>query len=173
MESTQPIEGKGVSNANLGRHQSQCSICNHPQREALEHDYLHYISVSWLVSQYRIPRYSWYRHVHALGLDQKRRANLLSPLERYIERGDSAPCTGSAFLKALQLLMELTGAGREVKSDGLSPKEMLERMSQEEREAFAKDGSIPDWISGATDATPGDGQEDAMQSVATKNETLQ
>jgi hypothetical protein len=108
-----------------------------------------------------------------LGLDQKRRANLLLPLERYVESGDSAPLTGATFLKALQLLMELTGAGREVKSDGLSPKEMLERMSQEEREAFAKDGSLPSWISGETDATPGDGQEDAMQSVATKNETLQ
>jgi len=173
MESTQPVEGKGVRHVNLGRHQSQCSICSHPNREQWEHDYLLWISVSSSLFRSGISRYSWYRHVHALGLDQKRRANLLLPLERYVECGDSAPLTGATFLKALQLLMELTGAGREVKSDGLSPKEMLERMSQEEREAFAKDGSLPSWISGETDATPGDGQEDAMQSVATKNETLQ
>jgi hypothetical protein len=174
MESTQSVESKGVSNVNLGRHQSQCTICQHPKREEIEEYYLHWFGVDMLSSCYGVTRYSIYRHVRALGLDKKRRATILLPLEHLIERAGWATLSGATVLAAIQFYMKITGAGREVKSDeGMSPKEMLERMSQEEREAFAKDGSIPEWISEATDVTPGDGQEDAMQSVATKNETLQ
>ena len=39
------------------------------------------------------------------------------------------------------------------------PKKLLERMSKEEREAFARDGSLPDWFSGAIGSTPSDGQK--------------
>jgi hypothetical protein len=174
MESTQLVSGQGVSNVSIGRHQSQCTICQHPDREKIENDYLQWTSITDLARSHGVSRDSLYRHVHALGLDKKRSSTILLPLERLIERGDWAKLTGATVLKAIQFYMKVTGAGQEVKAvEGAGAKEVLQRMSQEEREAFARDGSIPDWISGATDATPDDGQEDAVQSVATKNETLQ
>jgi hypothetical protein len=46
-------------------------------------------------------------------------------------------------------------------------------MSKEEREAFARDGSLPDWFSRAIGATPGDGQEAEKDSQVTENQRVQ
>jgi hypothetical protein len=49
-------------------------------------------------------------------------------------------------------------------AQGADFKKLLERMSPEEREAFARDGSLPEWFSIAKAATPSDGQEGEKES---------
>lgn len=174
MESLQLGKEQGVGNVNIGRHQSQCAICQHPQREKVENDYLNWTCVTDLARFCGVSRYSLYRHVHALGLDEQRRDHILLPIERLIERGDMTDLSGSTVLGAIQLYMKVTGAGQQVKAvERPSPKEVLERMSQEEREVFARDGTLPSWVSEATDATPNEGQEDAQTSEATENPRVQ
>jgi hypothetical protein len=46
-------------------------------------------------------------------------------------------------------------------------------MSKEEREAYARDGSLPDWFSRAIGATPSDGQEGEKESEVTETKRLQ
>ena len=46
-------------------------------------------------------------------------------------------------------------------------------MSPKEREAFALDGSVPDWFPGPTGATPGDGQAGEKANQVTEAEKLQ
>jgi hypothetical protein len=46
-------------------------------------------------------------------------------------------------------------------------------MSQAEREAFAPDGSLPDWLSGEADATGNDGQEGPKTGEVTESQRLQ
>jgi hypothetical protein len=62
---------------NLGRHQSGCKICSHPQREEIERDFITWKSPTPIVKQYGLAdRTSIYRHAHALGLFAKRSRNV-------------------------------------------------------------------------------------------------
>ena len=56
---------------------------------------------------------------------------------------------------------------------GTDPKKLFKRMSKEEREAYARDGSLPDWFSRAIGATPSDGQEGEKESEVTETKRLQ
>jgi hypothetical protein len=69
--------------------------------------------------------------------------------------------TGSQVISAIQIYMKLNRLGQGTEqAQGPNAKELFERMSKEEREAFVRDGSLPDCFSGAIGATPSDGQDD-------------
>jgi hypothetical protein len=72
---------------NLRRHQHLCSVCNHPDREAIEADFLRWGRPSQIAVTYNIrDRSSMYRHAHATGLFALRTRNLRWILERMLER---------------------------------------------------------------------------------------
>jgi hypothetical protein len=64
------------------------------------------------------------------------------------------------------------GQGTE-QAQGTNLKKLLERMSKGEREAFARNGSLPEWISKAKGATPSDGQDGEKESQVTETKQLQ
>ena len=49
-------------------------------------------------------------------------------------------------------------------AQGTNAKELLGRMSKEERDAFSRDGSLPEWFSKEIGATAADGHEDEKPS---------
>ena len=95
-------------------------------------------------------------------------------LEKIIERVDWTPTNGSVILSAIQAYVKLNSSGKGTEqAQGTNPKDLLERMSKEEREAFVRDSSLPDWFSRAKGATPSDGQEGEKGSQVTETTRVQ
>ena len=171
VKQVQDKEGGGV---NLGRHQAQCSICLHPNCKEIEEYWIDWGHISHIECVYGVSRDAMYRHAHALGLFEKRRKNITRALEHIIENVEATSPSASAVVSAIKAYVKLNNSvqGTE-QAQGPDPKKLLERMSQVERDAFAQDGSLPEWLSNATNATPGDGQEGGKESQITEANRLQ
>ena len=92
---------------NLGRHQAQCAICNHPDREQIEYEWVNWGRTSYIAECYRVSRYGLYRHAHALDLFSKRERNIKGALEKIIERMDVTDMSGGTILGAIKLYLSL------------------------------------------------------------------
>jgi hypothetical protein len=143
-------EGK----VNLGRHQSQCTVCSHPQRQEIEEEWVNWGNTTLLADRSGLSRDSLYRHMRATNADIKRQKNIKGALERMIERLDMASLSGSTIMAALKAYISFCEREEGKQEKGLPPKELLQRMSKQEREAFVQDGSLPEWFSSELDATP-------------------
>ena len=174
MNDNQHITVKESGSVNLGRHKSQCHVCQHPQCQQIEEYFINWGSTELIAKRYGPSRDSMYRHVHALDLFSKRRRNIRMALDQIIERLDFTPMSGSQIVSAIKAYAKINSAGQEVEPmQGTNPKELLERMSQEEREAFARGGSLPAWFSDGIGATPSDGHAGENESAVTETKGLQ
>ena len=157
VKQVQDKEGGGV---NLGRHRAQCSICLHPECKEIEQRWIDWEPMSQIKYEYQVSHDAMYRHAHALGLFEKRKKNIMRALERIIEKVMTTQPSASAVVAAINAYAKLNGLGQGAEqAQGTNPKELFDRMSKEEREVFARDGSLPDWFSRSKDATPGESQE--------------
>jgi len=97
----------------LHRHKRLCVICRHPNREAIEADFLQWRSAADIAQDFDLydPR-AVYRHAHATGLWRQRRQGLRDVLERIIEQVAVAPVTGDTVLKAIKAYSQLNEEGR-------------------------------------------------------------
>ena len=94
------------------RHARICSICCHPDRDAIEEDFIHWHSPSDIAFDYHLPdRSSVYRHAHATGLFARRRRNLRFVLERLLERVDKVKVTAHAVIRAVRAYTRINDAG--------------------------------------------------------------
>jgi hypothetical protein len=147
---------------NLRRHQAQCTICRSPFREAIDESFLNWISPPRIVDKYpdlNLSKDIIYRHVRACGLIDKRRENSMGALEVIVERTrEIIPVLPAAsYVSAVIAYAKLNNSNTQANPpQSTDLRELLGRMSQEEREAFALDGSLPDWILGKKAATPHD-----------------
>jgi truncated hemoglobin YjbI len=136
--------------------------------------FLDYVHPGHIEYVFKVSRDALYRHARALDLSSKRKKNTLRVLERIMEQVDVTSPTASAVVSAVLAHAKLSGWGQETETaQGVNPKAWLQRMSQAEREAFARDGSLPDWLSGAADATANDGQEGPKTGEVTESQRLQ
>ena len=86
----------------LLRHQRRCKICHHSDRQAIEHEFLEWRSLTEISVDYDIPdRATIYRHAHATGLFLRRRT-FRGALERIMERAEDAAVTASAVVQAVR-----------------------------------------------------------------------
>jgi hypothetical protein len=108
QEKQYPQEGQEA--ANRARHASQCSICEHPECESIEHEWVNWHNTTVLSERYGVSRDAIYRHARYLNLFRQRRKNLRGALEKIIERLDLAPVTGSVVLGAIRELAKLDAA---------------------------------------------------------------
>jgi hypothetical protein len=158
----------------MGRHQSQCRICAHADHEQIEQEWINWGNTSLIAERYGVSRDGIYRHAHALGLFGKRRRNVVMAAEKMIERVDTTPISSSAILSAIKVLAKINSAEQEVAPvRGTDLKQLLERMTQDERLSFARDGSLPAWFSEALDTTLGDAQEGENASRVNEDTGLQ
>ncbi|MGA2608317.1 MAG: hypothetical protein ABSH01_12780 [Terriglobia bacterium] len=175
MNDEKQLKDKEDGSVNLGRHQAQCSICLSSYRQQIDELFVDWASPSLIAEQYNgLSRDSLYRHAHACDLFSKRKKNIGMALEKIIERVDNLPMAGSQVVSAIQTYVKLNSPGKGTEwAKGTNPKELFERMSKEEREGFARDGSLPDWFSNGIGATLSDSQEGEKESQVTETKRLQ
>ena len=140
----------------LGRHKRTCSVCHHEQREEIESAFIGWRSPAAIAEDYRLAdRASVYRHAHALGLFEKRRRNVRAALERIIEKAGEVDVTASAVVAAEWI----------DRTETVSLNDLFDRMSTEELEIYAQDGTLPGWFRATVGATAGDSQKGLIVDV--------
>ncbi len=90
-----------------------------------------------------------YRHAKVFGLNLRRQQNIRVPLERIIERASdpALQVTGATVVQAIAVYGKLNAQGQLIeRRETVSLNELFERMTVEEKEAYAKEGKLPDWF---------------------------
>ena len=101
-----------TSHVDLVNHQRRCQVCKHPDRAAIEEQFLHWHSPDIIAEEYELSdRSTIYRHAHATGLFNRRRKNLRWALERIVEQVDSAPITAHSVVTAVLAYARVNEAG--------------------------------------------------------------
>jgi hypothetical protein len=83
-------------------HESRCSICNHPERDAIEEEFLHWYAPSLTASHFNVGWRALYRHAHATGLYAARERNLRSALGHIVENACHITPTVDGVLRAIR-----------------------------------------------------------------------
>ncbi|MGA3293802.1 MAG: hypothetical protein ABSE45_07445 [Candidatus Acidiferrales bacterium] len=110
---TRSRQGAAKPRAALSRHRRKCAVCRHPERDAIERDFLHWRSPEKIAADYHIPDHSSvYRHVHATGLYRRRRANLRYVLGHIIEQASSVKPTARDVVRAVIACTHINDAGQ-------------------------------------------------------------
>jgi hypothetical protein len=148
-------KSKGSREKSVSRacHAGRCKLCHHPKREEIEREWTDWGNTAQMADQYGLTRDSIYRHAHALGLFAKRQRNIRKALEHIIEKSADVEVTAAAVVAAVQAYSKINAQGQWVdRTEQVSLNEVFERMSQEELEIYAKEGTLPEWFAGV--ATP-------------------
>ena len=83
----------------FSRHARRCCICSHPDRDAIEGDFIRWHSVELIAREYKIAtRKSIYRHAHCTGLFAWRRRELGRVLEGILENAEHVPLVSSGVI---------------------------------------------------------------------------
>src|SRR6202007_2138004 len=86
----------------LERHSRRCIICHHPEREAIEEEFVHWRAPWRLAQDYKLADYrTIYRHARAAGLLLQRRERLHCALDAFVESVDDVTFTGDTILRAM------------------------------------------------------------------------
>jgi hypothetical protein len=134
-----PQEGPSAS---LRRHQSQCSICSHPQRQEIEDAWLNWANTIELAEKYRFDRHAFYRHAHALALFRERQKQRMRLYEKGLERLDLTLLRGPDLVKLLRDYFALCAGEEEAKQAASLPVQaVLDPVSVQEAEVSAENGS--------------------------------
>jgi len=129
------------------RHSRDCRICAHPERDAIEQDFISWESPSKISKTYRVNRSTLYLHAHALGLLAAREKNVRSALSRFIERCHRVRPSAAAFVSAVVALSKLNEAGRTEEQVTVysSLRHAFDGFTRGELEKFAAEGILPEW----------------------------
>jgi hypothetical protein len=164
----QSVTKVGDNPVSRGRHEHQCRICRHARRTDIEEAFVGWTSPARIAKSLGISRDGLYRHSHVFGLMDKRRRNVRAALERLIEKAGEVDVTAAAVVAAVQAYSKINAVGHWVdRSEHLNLNELFERMTREEMEAYAKEGTLPAWFEeavGATD-TNSQGTQDEQQII--------
>jgi len=161
------MKGRDDVQISMGRHAAECKICAHPLREEIERDFVNWRSPAAITKHYKLTnRASVYRHAHALALFLKRQRNVRAALEKIIERAGEAEVNAAAVVSAVSAYARINSAGQWVeRSERIDLNQLFDKMSATELEEYARDGTPPDWFTGATDvATGGNGRNESRGS---------
>ena len=95
------------------RHPRRCSICCHPDRDAIEGDFIRWRSPDQIAKAYDLPdRFSVYRHAHYAGLFERRKRQVARVLETFLESADSCPIEAAdMIIRATRLYVRINEHG--------------------------------------------------------------
>ena len=109
---TRAVLADAPQHVDIAQHRRKCSVCRHPERDAIEEAFLHWQDVSNITREFRLPgRTALYRHARALGLFARRSRNLRFALGLIIEQAESVTPTAEAIIRAVRAYTCLTDAG--------------------------------------------------------------
>lgn len=108
--------------SDVAQHARKCSVCRHPERDAIEEAFLHWRKVSLITREFELPgRTALYRHAHAMGLFARRSRNLRFALGLVIEQAETVTPTAESIIHAVQAYTRLTDAGEWVEPPAPTP----------------------------------------------------
>jgi hypothetical protein len=90
------------SKVSMGRHEHQCRICSHPERDEIEHAFIAWVSPAQIAKKYAVSRDGVYRHAHVLGLMESVAGNVRAALERIIEKAGEVDVTVPTVIAGVQ-----------------------------------------------------------------------
>jgi hypothetical protein len=102
----------------FSRHPRRCTICSHPDRDAIEGDFIRWCSPDQIAKDYHIAdRASVYRHAHYAGLFQRRKREVARVLESFLESAASCPIEAAdMIIRATRLYVRLNEHGEWVEA---------------------------------------------------------
>jgi len=102
----------------FSRHPRRCTICSHPDRDAIEGDFIRWRSPGEIAKEYHIAdRVSVYRHAHYAGLFQRRKREVARVLESFLESAHSCPIEAAdTIIRATRLYVRLNEHGEWVEA---------------------------------------------------------
>jgi hypothetical protein len=113
LPAPEPIERRPAKPIEMKRHVSHCTICKHPERAAIDEAFLHWWPIADLAYHFKLGnRLVVYRHAHAMGLFETRRARTQHALGYMIEQAQTVTPTGDCIIRAIRALSCLDENGR-------------------------------------------------------------
>lgn len=97
----------------FSRHARRCVVCAHPDRDAIEGDFIRWASPSAMAKTYKIAdRASIYRHAHSTGLFNRRKREVGRVLETVLENVEQCPIDSfDTIIRAARLYTRLDSTG--------------------------------------------------------------
>jgi hypothetical protein len=87
----------------------------------------------------------------------KRQRNIRKALERIIEQAETVEVNASAVVAAIQAYAKISNSGQWVERvQGTNMNELFDRMTTQELDDYARDGSLPEWFTNVVGATASD-----------------
>jgi hypothetical protein len=93
-------------------HSRHCTICNHPERAAIEEEFVHWHDPSEIGLDYEVGRRAVYRHAHAAGLFARRERNMRFALGHMVQRAMNITPTSDSILRAIRAYSRLNRRGQ-------------------------------------------------------------
>lgn len=133
---------------NRGRHAKFCKICNHPQREEIEEDYVSWLGPAKIKDKYGLADVSTiYRHARATGLADKRDRNIKAALSRIIEKAGDVVPNSAAIVQACIAYAKINSEGRFVdRTERIDLNKLFAECSTAELEKYCATGELPLWF---------------------------
>jgi hypothetical protein len=111
----------------LARHRRVCTICAHPQREAIDEAFLQWQSPAHIIKGFKLAsRTSVYRHAHATGLYDRRSRNTRFALGVLIEQAQRVQPSAGDIVRAVHAFCRINDRG-----EWVEPARQVIRYSQE------------------------------------------
>jgi hypothetical protein len=109
---TRAILADAPQHIDIAQHRRKCSVCRHPERDAIEEAFLEWREVSDITREFHLPgRTALYRHARAFGLFARRSRNLRFALGLIIEQAEAVTPTAEAIVHAVRAYTRVTDAG--------------------------------------------------------------
>jgi hypothetical protein len=93
-------------------HSRKCTICHHPDRAAIEDDFVNWINISDISLEFDVPERSIRCHSRATRLYERRRAKYHAALDLIIEDASQVLSTGDTIIRAIRAASCLDDSGR-------------------------------------------------------------
>ncbi len=114
-----------------------------------------------LAKQFGLSRDSLFGHAAAFNLVERRARNLKAAQEQIIEQADQVQVNAASVVSAIQAYAKINSAGQWVdRTERVNLNDVFARMSTQELETYAREGTVPDWFASVVGATSTDKQED-------------
>lgn len=113
-EAREKLKSRVESIPGFDRHSRKCQICNHPDMEELEDEFINWASAHWIKKAFHLRDESAiYRHARAAGLGILRRESLGMVVEKVLQEVDhlDAP-TVAEVLRGVRILARLNSRGQ-------------------------------------------------------------
>ncbi len=164
---SEPTATKRIS---LGRHSRNCTVCAHSYRAEIEREFISWTSTKAIAKEFGLKdRTALYRHAHASGLFAKRQRNIRAALEKIIEQAGDVEVSSAAGVAAVQAYAKINSQGEWIERvERVTQKDLFERMTREELDSYAKDGSLPLWFVKAVSATESRSPEKGSNEESTR-----